>query len=157
MPENIFGHLQRQDQSRRRHESNTARAGSQYLTWETSGTGDLVPKKSVSFDLPFFSEPAVTYGHAYIKAPNLDHYTVPQVSGSVIRWVRNRRGFYVGAYFVFRVDSEVRPGVASSVPRYPKPVIIHHFVFTGMSYREMSSQVNEAANDEAIKPLNPPV
>lgn len=153
MPANIYGELQRQDQDRRRHEHNAAKHGSQYLTWQTSGVGSLIPEEPVMFDLPFFSEPAVTWGCAYVKPMHPSHFSVPQVTGMVYRWVNNRRGFFVGAYLAFRVEID-QIGSAGGIPT---PVIVHHFVFSGMSYRELGRQVNEAANDEAIQPLTPPV
>lgn len=155
--ETIYGQLQRAQQEKERHQQNGARFASQYVTYETTGFGDLIPAEVVPFPIPFLSEPAVLHGAALIRPPSRTFFYLPQVTGMVYRWERNRRGFYTGAFLCFRVDCELRPGVDPfEVPAAANPIIYHHFTFTGPSYKKMSREVNSAVMGEDVPPIRPP-
>lgn len=85
-------------------------------------------------------------------------YQLPRVTAGVYRWVRNRRGFYTGAftYFSISVDFVDPDYVVTEQTLIARPVVIHNFTFMGESYKSMSRQVNEGASDESVRPFEAP-
>jgi hypothetical protein len=152
--DNAFLELQAVQQHTEAIKENSARTARLYVTFQTTGAGQLVPPAPVMFELPMFSEPAVSHGFALARAPDRRYFRLPMVSAGVLRWERNNRGYYVGAYLFFRVEVE---RLVDPPPLPPAPVINHHFVFTAPAYKAMSQEINEAVMQEAIEPLVPPV
>ena len=171
MPDNIFGELQRAWQEKERHKENSAREVNFHSTYETTGSGELIPTSVVPFQVPFFQEPHVTHGCAIQRLPDRNFYRLPTVTGGVLRWERNARGFYVGAFVFFRIHCDLQPSVQEEVddifePSQQRafiqsipmamPRIIHHFHFVGPGYKQMGRRVYEGVQDEGVRPLLPP-
>lgn len=157
---NVWMDVVQAHQKRESHRENAAGFGTFYSTFESRGTGDLVPSEPLKFDLPMFDEPAMTHGLILRQSPDRDYYALPLATAGVYRWQRNRRGFYVGAYLYFHVECRVHDSVlqeleaagqdSSSLP-VARPVLLHHFVFAGSSYKAMNDKVHEGVLDERLR------
>jgi hypothetical protein len=155
---NAFQQLQQARQELDRHRENAARMASFFVTYQTTGTGELVPPNPVPFEQPMFTEPAVTHGFALTRLPDRRHYRLPMASGGVLRWQRNDRGYYIGAWLYFRIECDFidEEKVSDQTP-VALPVLTHHFVFTGPSYKAMSPEVNEAMMGSSLPTLRSPL
>ncbi len=160
MPRNPWQEIQIAQQRRTGHLENSARPANLFVTYETVGSGQLIPKDPVMFAVPFFHEPAVIHGHTLTRPPQDEYYSLPRsVNGGVYRWVQNQRGFYLGCHLYFHVDVPLIPCTWPTVDMPPaNPVVAHHFTFMGEAYKVMGDQVNDSiALDESVEPLRPPL
>jgi hypothetical protein len=157
VPSHVWQDIQQANQRKEAHRENAARNATFTAVYETTGSGDLVPAQAVKFEMPFFSEPSMLSGATLVRLPDRRFYRLPQVTAAVLRWERNTRGFYIGAFMYYRVWCEQLPAalLAPDLER-PLPVINHHLSFNGAAYKAMSREVNEAAFDDALRPLTPP-
>lgn len=157
--DNVWIAIQDRQQRREAIEKNSGGYATFYMDYETVGTGELNPDQPIRFDIPFVYEPAVTSGCRFWSLPS-DTYTLPHVTAGVQRWERNDRGFFVGAYLLFNITSELRnPDLTSAEiealdPHLPR--ILHHFVFSGGAHMELSEQVRNEAMNPRMTPLRPP-
>lgn len=153
-------HLTQQlaQQRREAHRENAARLASIVVSFETTGSGDLIPPQPVVFKVPFFEEPTVAYGSVLRRRPDAQFYRLPVSSGGVLRWQKNERGFVLGAFLYFGIQVGYAPGfIPSEDTPLARPVMLHHLTFTGPAYKRMSPEVADAAVDPQIPPLRPPV
>lgn len=149
----IYGEIQAQLMDRERHRNNAGRRAWQSVTFETVGSGELLPADPIMFDTPFFEEPYVTYGHVLVDVPDREVFFLPASTAGVFKWVRNKRQWWTGAYVYFRVYADVKPGVSASTPAEPK--IHHHFTFSANSYKVLSGEINSELQE--LRPtLTPP-
>ena len=160
MASNPWQEIQIAQQRKSGHLENSARAANLFVTYETTGSGELVPEEPVMFSVPFFHEPAVIHGHALTRPPQEEYYALPRsVNGGVVRWVTNARGFYLGCYLYFHVDVPLIPCTWPQVGMpAANPIINHHFTFMGEAYKVMGDRVNNDLQlDESVSPLSPPL
>lgn len=122
-----------------RHQENSARQASCFITYAITGAGETIVNVDETFHTPFFGEPAVQFGCHLAVAPDLDAYYLPRVTGGVFRWVVKGKDRYVGMFPYFTVDVETRPDVTD--PPALGVEIIAHLTFTGLSYKAMGERV----------------
>jgi hypothetical protein len=143
-------------QNRERHRENAARFGTQYYTYFTEGTGELVPENFLLFQNPFVRRPYLGIGSEIVALPDLTVYKMPQATAGVLRWEQRPGGFFIGAYMYFIVEADLVDGVTN--PGEAKlPAVLHHLTFTGLAYKQMSDDVNDGALDDTLIPLQPPM
>lgn len=150
---NLWVEVQQAQQRREAHRENGARDVNLYVTFQTEGSGQLISGE-VTFELPFFREPTMLSGVALARLPDETLYRLPSATAGVLRWVRNERGFYTGCFLFFVVECKAVEGQSPTVPA--KPVLYHHLMFTGPSYKPMSSEINSSVLDERVQPLQTP-
>lgn len=146
MPE--VEHLLQQLSRERSQRENQAREAGELLRQRTSGAGQLVAAEVHRFGNPFVFRPDVSYGSEIITPPNTDLYALPRCTGSVLRWTRNDRGFYVGAYVYVDVVCEVVDGAFPTEP--PTVVVEHFFHFASVAFKELGSNANAQVQDETL-------
>lgn len=122
---------------------NSARAATQYATFTSDGAGTHLHPEPVRFATPFVGEPAIATGFALTRPPDADIWELPRVTAGVYRWIiEDDHGFHTGAYVYFAVDCPYTEAGqelvdAGELGFRPEPVLVHHFAFTGLSYKDL--------------------
>lgn len=151
-----FGRVQAGMLAREQHRENAGRFGTQFFTYQTEGTGELVPELPLMFDNPFVDEPFVAAGHVLIRPPNRELFYLPTITMGVLRWVQDEKKWYSGAYIYFRVRCEWIG--AGTMTEAPTPLLQHHLQFIGTSYKAMPATVNLYVDEDPyVTPRTPPI
>lgn len=104
----LFGQLEQRRVDLETTAENSARPARLTMTFRTSGHGELRIKRPVLFGLTFIEPPHVSTG-VVLAAGRLVPTKFPNACAGVYRWVKNERGFFVGAKMFFVVDSGEQP------------------------------------------------
>jgi hypothetical protein len=83
---------------------NTTRTARLALSYDSSGSGELIGKHPVSFQLTFTEQPTISTGVA-LRSGKIVPGKAPNVCAGVWHWQRDPKGMYIGAWLFFVVDS----------------------------------------------------
>ena len=145
----LIDDLDRRRERANQTSENSARLAQAYATFTTDGQGTIQYEHEVEFGLTFIEEPVVSYG-AFCDVDDLaelqgvedtDDVRLPLLSGYVVNWNVDDRGFYVGCWVGVRVyfpPGEADPGL--------KPQIDHHFTISGMAMKDIPFDATDATN-----------
>jgi len=114
---------------------NSARVARVSLVYQSTGHGEVKVEKAVKFPIHFIQEPSLTAGRV-LAGGDLVPGKFPNADAGVWRWERDDRGFYVGAYLYFVVDSN---GQAYRMN--------HHVTFEGDSLKMFNQQLMQTADE----------
>jgi hypothetical protein len=88
----------------------------------------------LKFDLRFIEEPCFTTGFAVDESTDLVTGHYPRVSCGVYEWKKDNKGYYIGAWLFFTVDT-IGPGAAlGNEPNYK---IHHHLKWEGKAIKDV--------------------
>jgi hypothetical protein len=137
---NPWGHIVRREGEGRQHLENTARLAEAYGFFETTGWGEFAVEACHKFGLTFVEEPVVAYGYS-IDEDELIELRYPRSFGFVYRWKQDTRGYYVGAWVAFVVDT-LSPALIAGVPTEDPMYNLHHtFTFSGVALKDLPTDV----------------
>lgn len=102
---------------------NTARQAWAYGTVTTNGSGSSQLTTVLPFNVTFIERPMVSTGYSTTADLAVDDF--PLVTAGVWRWWQDSRGFYLGAYVFFYIESGVSYG------------LIHDFTFSGVALKDL--------------------
>lgn len=104
-------------------------------TIRTTGEGRVRSPIKVDFAVTFVEKPHFTTGFEMVSGfPDFED--LPQGSVGVAQWIKDRRGFYVGAH-CFASISIVSSGLRE-VRRTGGYVLLHHLCFEALAMRDVS-------------------
>lgn len=129
----IEQHRGRVEQTR----ENSARYAQSYATYTTTGVGEHQFDEPNLFGCTFTDQPIVAYGFSLDGSQYVEGVPLPRCVGGVREWVRDARGFYVGAYVYLAVDTLPTD---QEVPEY---VIDHDFTFTAVALKDLPEHLLE--------------
>jgi hypothetical protein len=115
-------------------QENSARLAQHYANYQTAGWGEFTDPHVIHFDATFYDEPWVSYGYS-IDGDTLIDTRFPRACGFVYRWKQDERGYFLGCWLAFTVDTQ-SPFIPSTVPD-PGYTLIHKFVFTGRALKDI--------------------
>lgn len=126
-------------QRQARDANNAGRLAFSEHTLETKGTGQFRVAAPLMFDLTFTEEPRVVTGFSVGKTPKEAEGVDAFAMSGVRAWLRDDRGFYIGATIIVKIDLFQ---VYSSRTDFPadlaeRMVVIHHFLFSGMAFKDL--------------------
>lgn len=155
-----FAALERRRADLGRHGENTARYATSFVSFKTTGWGEIVSEEAQYFTTTFTKRPSVSHSMS-LDGDALVAGRFPRVSAGVHKWLTDANGFYTGAWLFFVIetmgiqsqrtyvlpvsDSE-RVGVVSvpaPIPADPNYEIIHDFTFTGVAMKAIPSYLLE--------------
>lgn len=113
---------------------NAARVARVSVVYQSTGNGEIKVDKPISFPIHFVEEPTLSSGRV-LAGGDLTAGYFPNADAGVYRWVRDDRGFYVGAYVYFVVDSN---GVDYRMN--------HHLTFEGDSLKMFNAELMQRAD-----------
>jgi len=116
-------------------------ATSQHIV-ETRGVVGLRRADPVIFEAPFLEPPFVSTGLTIKKDYAPETGWLPQASAGVWQWHRNPKGHYTGA-FIF----------VSVLAAQPAAELQHHFLFSGVAYKDLGSSVAADAQLLSARPV----
>lgn len=141
--------IDRVRQQRGQVAENSTRVASAYITHTTHGSGEIAVARVRPFGCTFIQEPRVYYGWVLIGAATLpadqddEDYLVdtrfPRVSGGVYRWQIDARGYYIGAWLCFAVDTTAPIGLSAAAD--PGYELRHHFKFEGLAVKDLPEEL----------------
>lgn len=135
---------------------NSARYASSFVTFNTTGWGEFQSPDCQYFDTTFIRPPSISHSF-FVDGDDLIDGRFPRITAGVYRWALNERGFYIGAWLVFVVETmgmqfqktyvlptavDGNVGVVNvKVPADPDPgyKIVHTFTFTGVAMKSLPS------------------
>ena len=120
---------------RSQFEENSARDGTQRIVVSTTGVGTTQLVALQQFSNPFTVKPHIAYGSEITLMPDLAIYSAPACSGSVSRWERDERGFYIGCYLLVTVL------VSSLTGSTPQCRALHHFSMSGIAFKDLGEDI----------------
>ncbi len=109
---------------------NGARLARVAITFLTTGHGEAAPAAPVDLGVMFGEVPTVVTGVELDDGVQLVTGKYPNVAGGVVRWRRNARGLYTGAWIFLVCDSGEQPYA-----------LRHHFVFEGLAMKLTGSEI----------------
>ena len=139
---------------------NSARYASAYVSYQTTGWGEFLSPDCQRFTTTFVKRPSVAHSLS-IDGDDLVDTRYPRVTAGVHKWLQDERGFYIGAWLFFVVetfglqtqptyvmptDSDGAVGtVAMPYPAAADPnyTIIHDFTFTGVAMKAIPAYLLE--------------
>lgn len=145
----VWEEQERRRSKERQFQENRAREATTYITHETIGSGVEITEDPIPFDTPFLHEPSLATGVVLTRPPDDTYYKFPLVTAGVVRWERDPRGFYIGAFAFFNVRVDLIDDPPSDAPK-AKPRIVHHLRFTGVSYKAVEKALE--LGDEELDP-----
>lgn len=121
---------------------NTSRWAVSLHVVETRGNVRMRATQPIVFETPFYEPPSVTTGVAIKKdfAPGAEW--LPSGSAGIYQWQRNPKGHYTGAFYFVAV---------SNVEAMSE--IEHHFVFSGVAYKNLGQEVAADAQTLLVRPV----
>lgn len=136
---------------------NSARGAWAFGTAQSGGWGEFMFPKPIMFGLTFLREPFTSYGHALVDDNQLVDNRFPRCTGGVARWVQDSRDFYIGAHVFVTVGTSdpilsaaslwnqqmLVPPVASAYVDEVNYDIVHHWMFFGLSIKDINAQMFE--------------
>lgn len=137
---------------------NGARSAMSYHQVQTEGIGQVIPAAALEFDVVFLTEPVFSSGSSVITQPSPARYSVPVATVQLTRWLRNERGFYLGAFVAFDIKApEPLPdGTPAADPVQgakedaQEVRILHHLSFNAFAYKPLGDEA--LADLESIVP-----
>jgi len=152
---------------------NTARLASAYATYSTEGDGEFLLDEPHLFGCTFTERPIVAYGFSMGDSDNEDQLVIgklPTANGGVRRWVTDVRGFYIGAYVFFTVDTATvarttAPTGAEDPPSLFSPPdpnaatplyrVDHDFTFTGIALKDLPEYLLDPTSEPLARDIVP--
>lgn len=120
-------------EQRRQHldaiRENSARLAESQAFFSTHGWGEFKIPEVVRFNCTFIERPAVSSGLS-IDGDVLVPTRFPRVTAGVYRWLQDTKGFYIGAWVFFVVDTQ-SPFITTTVSVDPGYDLIHDITFSG--------------------------
>jgi hypothetical protein len=110
---------------------NSARLATAQLSFTTHGWGEFKLPEVAYFSATFIERPSVSYGMS-IDGDALIPTRFPRVTAGVYRWLQDVKGFYIGAWVFFVVDTQ-SPFITTTVTSDPGYDLIHDLQFTGIA------------------------
>lgn len=126
---------------------NAARGAWAWGTAHSTGWGEVVIKKPIMFGLTFVTVPFVSYGFELENDNQLEDDRFPRCSGGVVRWVKDKRDFYLGAHVMVTVATADPIQAAVSLHNEERVYvdtqldydITHHFTFFGLGIKDITA------------------
>lgn len=132
---------------------NSARPAVSEHTIISTGTGQTRVKSPILFSMHFREQPHFTSGCLTVKNPYPKVFHDPVGQTGVWAWKRDGKGYYVGAYVWWRVDSYMLDtvdlndsGAANPVPAMQ---VEHHLSFSAVGFKDLPKQ---GLTDETLTP-----
>ena len=131
---------------------NSARLAQAYCVFVTTGQGSIQYEERVDFGLTFIEQPVVAYGSYFdldelaneLDVEDTDTVPLPSLTGLVLEWDQDDRGFYVGCWVGARVYFAPDAGVGMAVvPAEATPEIKHHFTFSAIAMKDIPPSVED--------------
>lgn len=137
-------------------QENASRYASSFASFVTTGWGQFQADTAVKFTTTFIRRPSVSHGFS-LDGDLLEDGRFPRVSAGVSKWLTDERGFYIGAWLFFTVETDglqfhkvyVMPTpadglvptvlMANPIPPDPNYKILHDFTFTGVAMKAIPS------------------
>jgi hypothetical protein len=110
---------------------NSARLAEAHLTFSTHGWGEFKLPEAAYFSCTFIEQPNITTGVA-LDGDLLVPTRFPRVTAGVYRWLQDTKGFYIGAWVFFVVDTQ-SSFIATTVTSDPGYDLTHYFHFSGVA------------------------
>lgn len=129
---------------------NEAREAHSLHTLATTGVGSTIEPEPLMFPNPFVFKPALSYGAEVVRLPDQDLWGLPRLSGAVMRWEVNDRGFFLGAFVYVTVDLDPLEGVTPEVQ--PSVRAEHHFRFSSLAYKDLGQKILDQVQESSIEP-----
>lgn len=126
---------------RRQIEDNAGKVANAFGFFQSTGQGQVICEDVIDFGCIFLERPGVSHGYALSEtSPELIVGAFPKAWGGVTEWVRDKDGFYQGAYVFLCVETFSFFPAESSDPGYE---LDHTFTFTGMALKRLSTELFE--------------
>lgn len=147
MPGNdVFGDLEQRRQRVDQIRENTPRLARAYATYETQGWGEIIVPTVQHFGCTFITEPyfssgIVMRGDSTSEADGqLVSGRYPRVTAGIWRWAHDARGYWIGAYVFFVVETVGFQFTSGEVPSSVDPNyrIAHKMIFEGVSFKDFN-------------------
>jgi hypothetical protein len=120
---------------------NSSRLAFAFGSFSTTGWGETRIPDCLEFGLTFVKQPYVASSWSIDDAQIVEG-RYPMISSGVVRWRKNARGFYTGAWVAMKVETRsVFIPTALPDPAYD---IEHTFIFAGLATKELPDYL---AND----------
>lgn len=116
-------------------------AVSQHIV-ETRGVMGLRKADAIVFEAPFLEAPYVSTGLTIKKDYAPETGWIPQATAGVWQWLRNPKGHYTGAFIFVNV-----------LAAQPSSELQHHFLFSGVAYKDLGSSVATDAQLLSARPV----
>ncbi len=134
----VAGHLRARDAYEQSIRDNSGGHARCELTWLTIGVGEANTSVALPFNVRFIEEPAFTSGFTLTGSVELVSGHYPRVSTGVYDWHIDNKGYYIGAWVFFTVDT-IGPGaVLGDEPSYS---ISHHLKFEGKAIKDVPAHL----------------
>lgn len=128
----------------RRHllqtQENSTRLAQSFAHFTSKGWGEFSMEGVTRFDCTFIEKPTIAHGYA-LEDDDLINDRFPRCWGGSYKWQRNNKGFYVGCWIFFIVETQsILIDTFSLEPNYN---ITHFFSFTGLATKDVPSHLLE--------------
>jgi len=110
---------------------NSARLATAQLSFTTHGWGEFKLPEVAYFGVTFIERPLLASGVS-IDGDALIPTRFPRVTAGVYRWLQDVKGFYIGAWVFFVVDTQ-SSFITTSVTSDPGYDLVHDLQFTGIA------------------------
>lgn len=135
---------------------NSARYASAFVSFSTTGWGEFQSDTAQKFTTTFTKRPFVSHSFS-IDGDTLVEGRFPRVTAGVHKWLLDERGFYIGAWLFFAIETmgiQARPvyvmptpvdgnvpvlQMEAPIPADPDYTILHDFTFTGVAMKSIPS------------------
>lgn len=128
----------------RRHllqtQENSTRLAQAFAHFTTTGWGEWTMQNVARFDCTFIEKPTVAHGIA-IEGQDLVATRFPRAWGGVYKWQINNKGFYVGAWCFFVVETQSL--LIDTFELEPNYTLTHFFHFTGLATKDVPAHLME--------------
>lgn len=136
---------------------NSSRYASAYVSFQTTGWGEFQSPDCQRFTTTFISRPSVSHSFS-LDGDTLVDGRFPRVSAGVHRWLQDDKGFYIGAWLFFVIETvglQDKPlyvmstafdgqvptvKMTAPIPADPNYTLIHDFTFTGVAMKAIPSE-----------------
>jgi hypothetical protein len=134
--------FQARDAFRGQVAENSSRLAFAFGTFTTTGWGEVRIEECLSFGLSFVNKPFI--GSSWdIDDAVLVPGRFPMISSGVVRWRRNSKGFYTGAWVAMKVETK-SPYISTSAAE-PNYSIDHSFIFAGLASKDLPDHLANQA------------
>ena len=118
---------------------NTSRLAVCQVSFHTHGWGEFMLPTASYFTSTFIDRPLVATGCS-VDGDTLVDTRFPRVSAGVYRWLLDVRGYYIGAWVYFVVDTR-SPYLTTTVTAEPGYDLIHDMQFTGIAIKSLPAHL----------------
>lgn len=118
---------------------NTSRLATAQCSFTTQGWGEFKLPDVAYFGATFIERPFVSHGTS-INGDKLVPTRFPRVTAGVYRWLQDVKGFYIGAWVFFVVDTQ-SSFITTTVAIDPGYSLTHDLQFTGIAIKALPAHL----------------